>query len=308
MVWSPTDNGLSVSGLNLWLQDRFAFNVYYLEGLEAVQTWRKEMAYGSLVQAGIEGWIKTQQTKGMLRFIQQEFDRQVEEYGLSEEIEWWAKLACHQCSIFVDLYAHDLPQLTTSERHAEALITLPSGREIKLHGYLDGEGPAILFENKVRGKWDVDVLTDNLPMDLQYNYYLLLLQSEGTLPDLVWYQHCRRPGSWGFKGPRRKKSESKDEHRLRTEQHMTDNKDYYFYRYFGKPTLQDLEKFCYACMYPMLEAFLDWYEFKMSSDSPPNRFDWMTPYGLYNPFTEGTPEKFREYRLTGSSAGLRRRK
>lgn len=60
-------------------------------------------------------------------------------------------------------------------------------------------------------------------------------------------------------------------------------------------------------MFPMLEAFLDWYEYMVSpqKSSTVNRVHWTTPYGLYNPFMEGTQERFRQYRIDGSLDGLR---
>jgi hypothetical protein len=314
-LWSPYENGLSVSGLNLWLQDRFAFGVQYLEALDVVQTWRKETAYGTLFQAGLEGYIKTQQIKGLMRFIQNEYEKQVDKYGLDDQIEWWAKLAIHQTTLFVHNYSDDpelpLSLIHTSERNVKIPVELPSGRCILLNGYIDGEGDGLLFENKVRGKYDPCTLARCLPFDLQYNYYLMLLyQDTGSLPDKVWYQTNRRPGSWGYKGPKKKKAETQDEYRNRVEEHMTASPEYYFYRYIGRPTLLEFQKFCHATLYPMLEAFLDWYDFKLTQHlgiQEENHVDWMTPYGIYNPFTEDTEEKFREYRLTGSRHGLVKR-
>ena len=306
--WDPLTDGLSVSGLQLWLQDRFAFRARYCEGWEPVEPWSKKLAYGSLVQAGIEGFIKTEhQLKGALRFIQQACSKEIDKYSLSEEITWWSKLACHQVSVFVDFYGDDLTKLNESERHVSATITLPSERKIKLHGYLDGEGDGILFENKVRGYWDTEVLANNLPLDLQYNYYCLLLREEGRLPNTVWYQTCRRATEWGYRGPRRKKRETSEEFLDRVTTHMSANPEYYFHRFMGKPTADDIELFCQVVLTPMLEAFMDWYEHQLKTQlgiEALNKTDWMTPYGLYNPFVEGTIEKYRNYRLTGNTSGL----
>ncbi len=60
-------------------------------------------------------------------------------------------------------------------------------------------------------------------------------------------------------------------------------------------------------MLPMLEAFMDWYEYMITPNRSGvlNRVHWTTPYGLYNPFMEGTQERFRQYRIDGSLEGLR---
>ena len=75
----------------------------------------------------------------------------------------------------------------------------------------------------------------------------------------------------------------------------------------GAPSQTKLEQFCFASLYPILEAFLNWYEFVTTESADYNCHHWMTPYGLYNPFVEGTEEKFRNYRLTGSHIGLKSR-
>jgi len=314
-TWNPLEHGLSVSGLQLWLQDRFAFRAKYIEGWEPVEPWNNKLAYGSLFQSGIEGYIKSDhQIRGALRFIQQACGREIDKYNLVDEISWWSKLACHQISVFIDYYKDDpyynLSLITNSERHLSSVITLPSSRKIKLHGYIDGEGDGLLFENKVRGNWDTEVLANNLALDLQYNYYCLLLREEEKLPTTVWYQTCRRATAWGFKGPRRKKRETSEEFLDRVSEHMTSNPEYYFYRYLGKPTETDLDLFCSAALTPMLEAFLDWHEHQLKIQmgiESINKTDWMTPYGLYNPFVEGTIERYRNYRLTGSTIGLKQK-
>ena len=79
-IWSPVVNGLSLSALEMWLVDRVAFEVSYLRDLEAVEPWNKNMMYGSLIQAGIEGYIKTRQPRGAAKFIQTEFEKQAKKY------------------------------------------------------------------------------------------------------------------------------------------------------------------------------------------------------------------------------------
>jgi hypothetical protein len=39
-----------------------------------------------------------------------------------------------------------------------------------------------------------------------------------------------------------------------------------------------------------------------------HRHHYLTPYGLYNPYLEGTGERFRTYALTGSTLGLKKKK
>lgn len=311
-LWSPVDNGLSVSALNLWLIDKVAFKASYLDGWEEVQPWRKEMAYGSLFWAGIEGWIKTGQMRSLSRFIQNEYDKQVQEHGYLEELIWWSKLAGFQAQQFVNLYSKDkklpLSLVTNSERNVRVQIELPSGRPITLNCYLDGEGDGLLLENKVRGKIDREGVSENIIYDLQLNYYLLALYSEtGSLPNKVWYQTCLRPCGFGY-GIRKKAKECKEEFLERVKANIVNKPEEHFFRYvISKPTIKDLKKVCHAMLYPMLEAFLDWYEYSIDPVEKVNKHHWMTPYGLYNPFTEDVKERFRNFRMTGSTMGLRRK-
>lgn len=268
------------------------------------------MQYGSLVQAGIEGYIKTRQNRGAAKFIQNEFESQVRQYEDYEEIVWWAQLAQSQVSTWIDLYAKDLDEwgITKSEVNHKVELTLPSGRPITLNGYIDGEGDTVLMENKCRGDWDVEKIAAEIDLNLQVNMYLLMFQAEkGVLPGRMWYQHIRRPGGFAYSGPRRRKTESMDDYRKRLGQAIDEDRDYHFFRYVIRPNEERHQRFLHLCLYPMLESFLDWYFYIIHPNRKDeiNRHHWPTPYGLYNPFLEGTLERYRTLRLTGTTAGLR---
>jgi len=309
-VWSPQQNGLSLSGLELWLVDKVAFEVSYLKNMEAVERWNKNMSYGLLVQAGIEGFIKTREMRGAAKLIHNTFEKQCREYDDYEEIAWWTALAQHKVTTWVDMYGADLDKygVTKSEQNHKLNLTLPSGRSIILNGYLDGEGADIIMENKCRGEWNEEELAREIDLNLQINFYTLLyFGTYGKLPTKIWYQHIRRPGGFGYSGPRQKSKETRTEYRNRLVEHINQEREYHFFRYWIRPNTERHERFMQECLYPMLEAFLDWYEYMTHYNrrEEVNRVHWIQPYGLYNPFTEGTQERFRNYRLTGSTLGLR---
>lgn len=311
-LWSPVQHGLSLSGLELWLVDRVAFEVQYLRNLEVVELWNKNMQYGSLVQAGIEGFIKTRQTKGAHRFIDLEAEKQMAIWDDLDEIVWWSGLARETVSEFIKHYDKDLTKygINKSEEHHQLDLSLPSGRTIKIHGYIDGHGPDNIMENKCRGDWDVEAIAAEIDRNLQVHYYSLIFKGiHGNLPKFIWYQHIRRPGSFGYRGPQRRTKETREQYRARIVEHMQENKGYYFYRHLIRPSEEVFDRFMAECLIPILEAFLDWYEYMTAPNRKEleNRVHWITPYGLYNPFMEGTPERFRTYRLTGSTLGLRPR-
>lgn len=309
-IWSPTIHGLSVSGLELWLVDRTAFEISYLRDLEAVEPWNKNIFYGVLVQAGIEGFIKTRNLAGVKRFIETEAQKQLLAYDDWDDILWWAEMARQTCHQYVEIYGADLDkyEVKASERHHQVELKLPSGRMIKLHGYIDGEGDNVILENKCRGEWDETAIAKEVDLNLQVNMYCLFHRAtNGRLPGRVWYQHIRRPAGFGYKGPRQKQREDRSDFRHRIVEHITNNRPYYFYRYWIRPDEKRFSRFMKQMMFPMLEAFMDWYEYMITPNRSEvvNRLHWTTPYGLYNPFMEGTQERFRQYRIDGSLEGLR---
>ena len=305
-------NGLSVSGLELWLVDRVAFECSYLRDLEAVEPWNKNMQFGTLVQAGIEGYIKTRQARGAGKLIANEFEKQIALYSETDEISFWTKLATQMVNTWISLYAKDLDTygIKHSERHHEMMLELPSGRSIKLHGYVDGEGDDALMENKCRGEWDETKLAEEIDLNLQVNMYCLFHKAQhGKLPSTVWYQHMRRPAGFAYRGPARRSKETDKEFALRLCEAIDGNRPYHFFRYFINPDEQRFNRFLHACLYPMLECFLDWYEYMAlpSKQGVVNKTHFMMPYGLYNPFMEGTAERFRNFRMSGSTFGLRKK-
>lgn len=328
-IWSPLVHGLSVSGLMLYHTDPVAFELRYIRDLEAIEDWKKEMYFGSAFQACFEGWVtggplpggRQRKLKALLKDTE---TKEIEHYPDSkEDILFWSWMAEQY---FTKLYLARYPEVNAvqkSERHVAAILTLPSGRKIKLHGYLDGEFSSLkapksllnkttgIVENKCRADWDEDTVTENIPWDLQTNVYVLLsLLDTGSIPQRVWYQHVRRPGGFSYRGPRKKESETQQDWGKRVLEHISkETTNYHFYRFCHRPTWTGLERFCWGFLYPRLEQFLDWYEWithpkKGTPEEPLNKVHWFTPYGIYNPFEKGRPEAYRNYRLTGSTAGL----
>lgn len=312
-IWSPIIDGLSLSGLELWLINKVAFELKYIKELEPVQQWNKNTGYGNLFQSCIEGFIKTKEIAGASKLLENKTNELLTKYSFdSDEIVFYAMLAERQFNIFIELYNKDLEKFnfTDSEKKHEVVITLPSGRDIKLKGYIDGESKDCIMENKTRAEWDTDEIINEIDLNLQYNYYCLMYYAENKkLPKHVWYQHIRRPGGFGYHGPKQKKLESKEEYLFRLVNHISENREDHFYRFISKPIEQRFVKFLHMCLYPILEAFLDWYDYVSDpyKNTQINRVHWLTPYGLYNPYLKGTEEQFRKYALTGSLIGLQKR-
>lgn len=317
-IWNPAIKGLSVSALNLFWINPVAFELKYFQGLEPVEPWNKNMSYGSLIGAGIEGFIKKRTTEAIVDFIDQQYRKDITKYNEYDEIAWWTELAIAQAKVFCSRYSADFDryEVTRAETKRKETITLPSGREIVLNGYLDGEGKDIIFEHKCRGDWNTERIADEIDMDLQFNYYLLLYYTkEGRLPSKVWYQHSRRPSGWGYRGPKKRETETKAAHLKRLITYIEENEDDHFYQFMAVPDMGRFQRFLSISLYPKLEQFLDWYDYltgkepynSVSTCDRYNSLHVMTPYGLYNPYLEGTDENFRHYALTGSTLGLRKR-
>lgn len=313
-IWNPAVKGLSVSALNLFWINPVAFELKYFQGLEPVEPWNKNMSYGSLIGAGIEGWIKKRTDEAIIEFIDRQYRKDIAKYNEYDEIAWWTELATAQARVFCRRYARELDEkgVTRAETRRKETITLPSGRSITLNGYLDGEGKDLIFEHKCRGDWNPERIANEIDMDLQYNFYLLLYSvKEGRLPKEVWYQHSRRPSGFGYRGPKKRETETKATYLKRLIAYIEENEDDHFYKFNAKPNKERHERFLNISLYPKLEQFLDWYQYLTGGTDVSfhdcNSLHVMTPYGLYNPYLEGTDEAFRHYALTGSTLGLRKR-
>lgn len=322
-VWNPALKGLSVSALNLFWINPVAFELKYFQGLEPVEAWNRNTGYGSLIGAGIEGWIKERKESAISDYIDRVYAREIQKFNEYEEIAWWTTLAVAQARVFVDRYAKDFDKygITKAETRRKETITLPSGREIIISGYLDGEGKEIIFEHKCRAEWNTERIASEIDMDLQYNFYLLLYyQKEGKLPKHVWYQHSRRPSGYGYRGPKKRDTETKETYQKRLIEYIKENEEDHFYQFMAKPDMDRFQRFLHISLYPKLEQLLDWYDYLTGKESyrvrqstdgvvdvDYNSLHVMTPYGLYNPYLEGTDEAFRHYALTGSTLGLRKR-
>lgn len=310
-IWNPLVNGLSVSALELWLVNKVAFELSYFHNLMPVEVWNKNMCYGSLMGAGIEGWIKHRERRLASRYIEVEMQKQIQQFGEYEEIMWWTQLAEQECLSFINRYEVDLNKyaIIHAERKHKIRIELPSGREITLKGYTDGESEdgSVLFEHKARAEWNVEAIADEIDLNLQIGFYCLLLWAKnGRLPDTILYHHSRRPGGFRYRGPKIKKEESKAAYLERCIEYMMDNTDDHFHQFVARPTEDRFYRFLYVCLYPILESFVDWFIERThpDRDNQINRTHWMTPYGLYNPYLEGTAERFRQFAITGTTIGL----
>lgn len=318
-VWNPALKGLSVSALNLFWINPVAFELKYFQGLEPVEPWNKKMSYGSLMGAGIEGFIKKRTDDAIVDYIDRQYRKDIAKYNEWEEILWWTKLATAQSKIFCKRYETDFDKyyVTHAESKLKQTLTLPSGRKVVLNGYLDGEGKDLIFEHKCRGNWNPERVANEIDMDLQFNYYLLLYYlKNGKLPSRVWYQHSRRPSGFGYRGPKQKTTETKATYSQRLIKYMQENEDDHFYQFMSITNMERFQRFLHISLYPKLEQFLDWYDYLTGKPYFDYNDNWkgrinslhvMTPYGLYNPYLEGTDETFRHYALTGSTLGLRKK-
>lgn len=311
IVYNFPERGLSTSAFNLWFVNPVAFELQYFHDLEPVEEWNKNTGYGSLVGNGIEGWLKTRTKESINEYITRYYMREFKKYSDYEEIVWWAKLAIFQTDIFIRKYYKDFNryEINEAELSIKAPITLPSGRIIVLSGRLDGNNKdgSVIFEHKAKKDWNTERIASEVDLDLQVNWYLTLcLCKFGSLPKVLWYQHSRRPGGYGYRGPKRKKGETSDEFLKRSCDYIADNVDDHFYQFIARPKMERYQRFMNLCMYPLLERFMDWWEYKTGKITGVNKYHYLTPYGLYNPYLEGTDEKFRTFSLTGSTVGLRK--
>ncbi len=222
---------------------------------------------------------------------------------------------------------------------------LPSGRTVHLRGKWDSVdvigGGVWLTDHKTKGDLDDRAIARQLTFDLQTMTYLVTLYhadleaiglSERTMPTGgirgVRYNCIRRPLAGGRhsivqrKGGKSTLPEPDSEFYGRLYQEIASDPEYFFVRFEVEVTTDDIARFRRECLDPVLENVVDDFEWwQLCNEHRVDPFDgqtrvrefphhcprhFRTPYGWYNPITDGGEGDLDELMRSGSDAGLTR--
>ena len=252
-----------------------------------------------------------------------------------EEIEKWYQVCKTQFPVYQEYWKglKDTAKSIYQEKVFDVPYELPSGRMVKLKGKWDGVSSKrgryagiYLDEFKTKSNPDEQRLRQQLTFDLQTMFYLVSM-SIGEFRNKkvkgVRYNIIRKPLSGGkgtirpHKETKTRKAETKEEfyHRLKVD-YLEAEPEYWFQRWEVEVTEADINKFRNTFLDACLEQICCWYDWVTVTgmlketegyNTPSTCMHYRTPYGIYNPLTEGGQGHELDYYLqTGSTAGLER--
>lgn len=202
-----------------------------------------------------------------------------------------------------------------------------------------------LQENKSKGDIDPVAMLKQLKYDMQTLFYLTALhllndymegeapreierQLEDIQPDehlmgplVGWngkiagvrYNVIRRPLAGGRHSIKQKQGQTLSGYYTELRDRIAGDTDYFFMRWKVDFTKEEVLRFQRQTLIPMLEQLCDWYTSVTGGnvyDSPigHNYQNYLMPYGVYSPLSEGYTTDVDEYIFTGSMTGLTRMK
>jgi len=343
----PSVDGITQSMLNAFIICRERFRVRYILGLQPADAFSHRLEYGqmwhlceeSLAQGADKGNKRDQWA--LLDAYRVELCKR---YPLQQEqILHWYRVCRAQFPVYVDYWRkHKDVKARKALRQEETFAVeynLPSDRIVLLRGKWDsvdliGSGRRAgiwLQENKTKGDIDEQQLQNQLHFDLQTGIYLVALGKAIEHDPTSWpnarllgvrYNVIRRPLSGGRHSIRQKKGQTTEDYYLELQGRIASEPEWFFMRWNVDVSHEDLDRYKERFLNPILEQLCDWWEYITScrNHDPwhwPKGADclagyhhgihWQTPYGIYNPISDGRgATDLDEYLRTGSTQGLER--
>lgn len=340
-VWKgPSVEGMTQSLVNLKLACNERFRLKTIEGLSSPSKFEARMEYGSMWHVCEECHAANRDYNGDLLSYCKELAGKFP--FQQEEILKWYKVCLVQFPIYVEYWKNEQDVVTRTplfqEEEFAIQYKLPSGRYAILRGKFDSvdiiEKGIYLQENKTKADIDDRKIQTQLLFDLQTMYYLVALHTAKASGDTrlqkpilgIRYNNIKRPLSGGagsirqHKATSKKPAETSEDFYVRLGGIIKENAPTYFSRWRAEVDLRTIAAFKDQFLNPFLENTLDdykwWSRCKRLNESPFNYKDrekvfpyhrlrhYRTPYGIYNPITEGTQSDLDYYLDTGSTVGL----
>lgn len=329
-IWKgPEEEGVTQSLLSKFIVCRERFKLLVVDGLSTLDRFNHRLGYGNMWHICEEHFCNNDDWEKPLK---EYCEKLCSQYRMQqEEIVHWYNICCKQFPIYVEWYRDHDKSLNKTPIFQEEVFCVPyelrSGRVVKLKGKFDSvdmikadkESFIILQENKTKGDIDELQIQKQLSFDLQTMFYLVALKKCGKVQENkirgVRYNVVRRPLSGG-KGTIRKHQPSKsnplgetdEQFYTRLASYISDDPKYYFMRWDIDIYPTDYTKFITEFLDPCLDNLCWWWDFvtKKENDYPPPSPHYRTPYGIFNPITDGAATDLDEYLRTGSTVGLRK--
>lgn len=352
------EGGLTFSLLSRWLVCRDRFRLKVVEGVDEDEGFRPALEYGSLwheaeeAHAGGKPWLPA-----MRKYYQHLMKTYQADQG---EVRKWFLIAKATFPVYIHWWKTHATERARKPLMEEVAFRvpyrLPSGRSIILRGKFDcvflERKSVLLQENKSKGRIDEQGIQNTTFQNLQTGIYQTSLRTslkktpEGRAfcpdlgdPDLVFpipqgaritgtlYNVVRRPLADPF-GPgsiRQKKKETEGQFYKRLAQTVEEQGSKFFHRWKIQLNQTDIQTFQDQVLHPILEQFLDWWEWIELDPAHPFRLPthadlertrairglrggglhWRSPWGVYSSLGQGFRGDFFDYLTTGQTQGLK---
>ena len=341
-VWQGPDSsgpqgGITQSLVGRFLSDRERFRLLTVLGLKASEGWSHKLGFGSMFHVCEEHAAGDWQS-ALTAHCQKEadahpFDRHTIEH-------WWA-VCLQQFPTYQQWWSQHPQTREGTPMFREQEFRVPyklrwSGRVVYLRGKWDGadlcQDGIWQLEHKTKGDLDAHKIARQLRLDLQTMFYRVAMdsdpwggfESEGHYASDqpphkvkgVLYNCIRRPLSGG-KGTIRQlqptKSnplgESRDAFYQRVGKYIRDDPGHFFMRFESEVSEADVERFRLLCLDPILDQVCDWWSAVNGGDvwrDSKYYQNFLTPFGVYSPMSEGRATDLDTYLESGSESGLTR--
>lgn len=329
-LWKgPAEDGITQSLLSRFLVCRERFKVLVVDGLKPADSFQHRLEYGQMWHLCEECFAANKSWKNPL--LEYAKSLAVKYRDQQEQVDKYYQLCKIQFPIYIKYWRNHPDVKKRESMWAEETFciyeTLPSGREVKLRGkfdsvdWLPNERGYYLMENKTKGDINSEGLKKQLLFDLQTGFYMTALQHchklhaktlfkrNGPIKG-VRYNVIRRPLGGGRHSIRQKKGQTETEFYDEVRGRIESEPEFFFMRWKVEYTEDDLNRFKYQFLWPILEQLWDWWEWynETEEDAKINKYHWRYPYGVWNPMLEGRASEVDEYLNTGSTAGLEKTK
>lgn len=339
-LWKgPCEDGITVSLLSRFLVCRERFRAMVVDGYTVKPEFNAPIEFGNMWHLCEE--VNAQDKKGedlwayhLLKYnekLNSQYTRS------SEEIQEWYDKCRVMFPIYLDFWKAPESNITPllSEQVFDVPYALPDGRVVRLRGKWDrvdlvtkhGVKGLRIRDNKTKSRIEEDVIRRQLTFDLQMMFYTVALDISGPrCTEEVHSQGVRsvflgRVPITGFQynvvkrpGQYQGKKEDRTGFCNRLRDLVKESPNEFFARWDVPVSKEDIEDFKKKFLNNTLKQLCDWWEWiqlVIQMRKKGGKTDWfenpihtMSPFGVWNPLTEGAGTHLDRYVMMGDSSGL----
>lgn len=299
-VWKgPKEDGITVSLIKKFLQDRERFRIFVIEGLKEPEEFSYPIEFGNcwhLCEENSTNWEVP--LKNYLYQLCRKYPFH------QEEIIYLESVIYAMFPVFLEFQ----PKWKTqkSEMIFDQIYSINKNQSVRLRGKIDAlitlsDGSYWLREIKTRSQINYEKVHRQLAMDFQCMTYCTVLSLMKQPVKGIHYSIIKRSTH------RPKKSETYSDFQQRLQEIIRENPDAFFYHTQIPIHDQLIQNFEKKCLRPVLLQLLYWWETCNSGQDlyeSPHGIHWQQPYGIESLFGEGGITRLDDYLETGDRRKL----